>query len=357
VRASGVPEWPAPGAPIEELLRFQSVACGALGSSLYEDLLSHAAADFEAGGPTRAILAGHEDDPGGSALVLRMMGAVHRLVLEGSAPELAERYRAGDGDSELTWAAFRAVLEAGAEVLRSSIERPVQTNEVGRCAALLPGFLSVASATGMPLRLLEVGASAGLNLRWDAYRYEADGFAWGPPDSPLRIAFELSGGPVPAAPEVAVAERLGCDAAPLDPRTDEGRVTMLAYIWPDQTARLERMRAAIELSGGLPAEIERRSAPEWVAERLAGESPGRATVVYHSIVMQYLTPAEREAFEENVMAAGERASAEAPLAWLSMEPAGGMTDVRLRTWPDGESRLLARAGYHGTPVDLTPPAG
>jgi hypothetical protein len=357
VRPSGVPDWPGPDASIEEVLRFQSVACGALGSSLYEDLLRRAADDLVAGGPTRQLLEGHEEDPGGSALALRMMGAVNRLVLEGRAAELAERYRSDDGDGERTWSAFRAVLAEQAEELETSIERPVQTNEVGRCAAFLPGFLGVAAATGLPLRLLEVGASAGLNLRWDAYRYRAEGFSWGPPGSALTIDFELSGGSIPSV-AAAVGERRGCDAAPIDPQTEEGRVTMLAYVWPDQLVRVERMRAAIEVAKALPAAIERQSAPAWIAEQLAEPTPGLATVVYHSIVMQYLTPGEREAFEGSLVEAGERASAEAPLAWLSMEAAGGgRAEVRMRTWPSGESRLLARAGYHGTPVDLSADAG
>jgi hypothetical protein len=355
VRPSGIPEWPGPDAGIEERLRFQSVACGALGSPLYEDLLRRAADDFEAGGPTRSILEGHEEDPGGSALALRMMGAVHRLVLEGRAEELAERYESGDGDGERTWSAFRAALVEHRDELASSIERPVQTNEVGRCAALLPGFLAVAAGTGLPLRLLEVGASAGLNLRWDAYRYEAGGFSWGPAGSQLTIEFELTGGSIPSV-EAVVGGRRGCDAAPVDSQSEEGRVTMLAYVWPDQAVRMERMRAAIEVARRLPATVERQSAPGWAAERLAEPSPGLATVVYHSIVMQYLTPDERKEFEATVLEAGERASAEAPLAWLSMEPAGGWADVHLKTWPGGEGRLLARVGYHGTPVDLSPAA-
>jgi hypothetical protein len=356
VRQSGIPEWPGPGAGIGERLRFQSTACGALGSALYEGLLGRAADDFEAGGPTRSILEGHEEDPGGSALALRMMGAVHRLVLEGRAEELARRYEAGDGDGERTWSAFRSALVEHRQELASSIERPVQTNEVGRCAALLPGFLAVAAGTGLPLRLLEVGASAGLNLRWDAYRYRAGGFGWGPRDSPLTIDFELTGGPISEA-DATVAERLGCDASPIDPRTEEGRLTMLAYVWPDQTLRLQRMRAAIEVARESPVTIERRSAAEWVGERLADPAPGLATVVYHSIVMQYLTEGEREEFEARVAVAGERARAEAPVAWLSMEPAGGWSEVRLRAWPAGEDRVLATAGYHGTPVDLSPAAG
>ena len=340
-----------PGATIEDWLRHQSAACGYVGSPLYEALLARAALDFARKGPTWRLLAGHEEDPDGSVLALRMMGAVHRLALDGRAPELAERYAAGDGDLDRTWASFRATLEERLAELRPLVERPVQTNEVGRCAALLPGFLGFAARTGLPLRLLEVGASAGLNLGWSDYRYEAGGFAWGPAASRLRIAFELSGGEMPSF-EATVAERSGCDAAPVDPSTEEGRLTLLSYVWPDQTARMERLRAALALAAERPASVERGRAGEWTRERLAEPVAGLATVVFHSIVMQYLSDEEREAFERAVAEAGARASDEAPLAWLRMEPDGDRAAIRITTWPGGEERLLARAGYHGTPVEL-----
>jgi hypothetical protein len=336
---------------IEGWLRYQSLGCGHVGSPLYEGLLARAADDFTRQGPTWRLLDGHEDDPGGSVLALRMMGAVHRLVLEGRAPELAERYGADDGDLDRTWTCFAATLEQNHERLVPLIERPVQTNEVGRCAALLPGFLGFAESSGLPLRLLEVGASAGLNLGWDAYRYEADGFAWGPPDSAMRIAFELSGGEMPTF-EATVAGRIGCDPAPVDPGSEEGRLTLLSYVWPDQIVRMERLRAALDLAASAPPEVERASAVDWSRRRLEEPGDGLATVIFHSVVMQYLSDQERDAFEREVEAAGERASAAAPLAWLRMEPDGDRAAIRITTWPGGEERLLARAGYHGNPVEL-----
>ena len=57
--------------------------------------------------------------------------------------------------------------------------RSTQTNEVGRCAALLPALTQLAvdapgapHGGGRPLGLVEVGASAGLNLLVDRYGYE-----------------------------------------------------------------------------------------------------------------------------------------------------------------------------------------
>lgn len=338
---------------IAGLLRFQGVACLEVGSPLYADLLARAADDYELGGPTRAVLEGHEDDPKDSALALRLMGAVHRLALEGEAPELAERYAATDGDRDATWAAFRATLAGKASRLAALVDRPVQTNEVGRCAALLTGFLGVYASTDLPLRLLEIGASGGLNLRWDSYRFEADGFSWGSPDSPLRIRFDLSGGAIPAVP-ATVVERAGCDAAPVDAGSEEGRLTLLSYAWPDQPARMERLRFALELAAREPIEVQRADAVEWVRGRLAEPATGAATVVFHSIVMQYLTATERDELRAVIFDAGRRARPDAPLAWLRMEPAERRAAIRLTLWPGGEDRLLAHSGYHGTPVELDP---
>jgi hypothetical protein len=227
----------------------------------------------------------------------------------------------------------------------------VQTNEVGRCAALLPGFMAIARATGMPLRLLEVGASAGLNLHWDRYRYEADGFIWGDVDSPVRIRFDFEG-PEPEPVAVEVAERRGCDQRPVDPLAEEGRLTLLSFVWPDQMERMERLRAALGAAAEVPIEVERAGAAEWIAERLEERRPGMVTAVFHSIVMQYLDEEERREFDRRLREAGEAAEEDSPLAWLRMEPGGERAEVRLTFWPGGEERLLARVGYHGDPVHL-----
>lgn len=340
-----------PAGSVAERLRIQAAYCEGIGSPLYADLLSRAAADFEAGGPVATVLRGREDDATDSMLALRLMGAVNRLVLRGREPTLADLYGDPGRDPEATWDAFREAVERNAAELTRLVDLPVQTNEVGRCAALLPGFLAIAAGTGLPLRLLEVGASAGLNLRWDRYRYSAGDFDWGPADSPVRLDFELRGD-LDASPRIEVAERGGCDAAPVDPASPEGRETLLTYVWPDQAGRVERLRAALEVAAAVPVKVEREGAAAWIERRLADPAPGRATVVYHSIVLQYLSEDERAAFHANLEHAAGCATAEAPLAWLRMEPADALAAVRLTTWPGGEDRRIARAGYHGSPVEL-----
>jgi hypothetical protein len=297
-----------------------------------------------------AVLEGHEDDPGPSAVALRLMGAVHRLVLRGDAPQLAAHYPSAGGRPGDAWPAFAGVLRERRLELRRLVENPVQTNEPGRCAGLLGGFLEVARVTGLPLRLLEVGASAGLNLRFDRYRYEFGGERWGPPHSPLVIRSRLAGtGRPPLDTPLEIASRAGCDPRPVDPLTEEGRLTLTSYVWPDQLERLERLRAALSVAREVNAPVERAGAADWIGARLAEPAPGTATVVFHSIVMEYLPDEERERFEHVVNSHD--------IAWLRMEPAAEAAEVWLRL--GGEDRLVARAGYHGDFVEwsrgLPPP--
>src|SRR3954447_9660941 len=286
------------GAAIAGQLRWQAEMCGKIGSPLYAGLLERAAEDVEAGGPVAEPLRGHEDDPQLSVLGLRLMGAVNRLVLAGREPGLADAY--ADGDPARAWEALRDVVDRNGAELRGLVELPVQTNEVGRCNALLFGFIAVAADTGMPLRLLEVGASAGLNLRWDRYRYTAGDLSWGPADSPVQLEFELEGQPSTFPPKVEIGARHGCDASPIDPTPEEGRLTLLAYIWPDQAERIARMQAALKVSSELPVEVDREPAARWTKRVLSESKPGQATVLYHSIVMQYLSDDERGVFNDNV---------------------------------------------------------
>src|SRR5579872_2743871 len=217
-----------------------------LGSLLYAHMLTRAAEDYEAGGPVRELLDPHAQDCRGMALPLQLMAAVHRLVLKGHAPELARFYPSAGGSLaiEESWESFRGTIAEQMEALRELVKRPVQTNDPGRSGSLLGGFLLIARCTGLPLRLLEIGSSAGLNLCWDRFRYEWPGGGWGDPASPLRLADVFVDGAPPQA-AVTIIERCGCDRAPADVHSSEGRLTLLACTWPDQLERIQRLEAAI----------------------------------------------------------------------------------------------------------------
>jgi hypothetical protein len=338
-------------------LRWQAGWCGRLGSPLYEGLLERAAGDVERGGPVWTVLKEAGAPERADALMrgeaaLQLMGAVHRLVLEGRAPELARFYPSVGGRPDLDAAppALIDTIEQHGAVLPEQMQRPIQTNEVGRSAALLVGFLTVARETGLPLRVLEIGASAGLNLRWDAYRYTGPAGEWGDPGSPVQITDAFTGERPPLDERPRVAERRGCDPRPLDPTSDETRLTLLSYTWPDQLRRFTQLRAALDFAPSMPAAVDRASAVEWLEEGLAAAQPGVATVVFHSVVLPYLGEHGIAELWRTLESAAGRARADAPLAWLSLEAGEDLAAVRLMTWPGAEARLLAHASFHGPPV-------
>src|SRR5207249_4187395 len=220
-------------------------------------LLEAAADDLDSGGPTGEVLEGFADEPGTAALALRLLGALHRLVLDDTLPELASHYPStgGDGDPAAAWPLFRQALVEHQTRIRELLASGCQTNEVGRSAALLGGFLEAAHRTHLPLRILEIGASAGLNLRWDRYRYESSEGAWGDETSEVRFvhSFEI---PPAMNRSAAVVERKGCDLQPVDPTSVEGALTLRSFIWADQLGRLALLDGAIQVASDLPIEVE-----------------------------------------------------------------------------------------------------
>lgn len=338
-----------------DVVRLQEQACERAGSHLYAQILRAMVDDVETGGPAATLLRPWAENALADAIPLRLLAAVHRIVLDGRAPDLARFYpSAGGVDEGDPTVAFDAVLRAYADEIEAGMHRGVQTNEVGRAAALVGGFHTAAASSGLPLRVLEVGASAGLLLRWDRYRYVGGGRSWGPSGG---LAFEdpWTGAVPDFVDALRVAERAGCDIAPIDPTTDDGVTALRGFLWPDQIHRRERLDAAIAVARANPAPIDRADAGAWVEERLASPTPGMATVVYHSIVLQYLPRASFDRMRSAIAAAGARATPDAPLFWLRMEPAGVVADLRLRSWPDGTDRLLGTTGFHGPPVDWTGP--
>jgi hypothetical protein len=338
---------------IVEGFRFQSDAAATNGSRIYSELLARAAEDIEAGGPVARLVEGWEGHPILDALALRVMGAVHALVLAGRAPALAAYYPSAGGvyEREKAWKALRDLIDARAGEIRPRLGCPVQTNEVRRCAALLGGFLEIAAVTELPLRLLEVGASAGLNLLWDRYRYELGPHRWGPGDPPLSLRAEWRGPPPPLGATVRITRRSGCDVAPIDITDRKQCLRLESFVWPDQPLRLATLRAAIALARSDPPAVVGCTAGDWLAKELSTRVEGEASVLFQSIVWWYIPEEERRRVTNIVHRAGERAKPEAPLAWLRLEGSSAQeAELRLRLWPGGEDRMLARAHYHGNLV-------
>ncbi len=347
-----------PQAHVAAQLGEQAEACAAMGSPLYASLLGRAAQDVEQGGACWEVLRGHVLPGRGDALALRFMAAVHRLALAGRAPALAAVYAEARAPevcvqrNAAAWAAFLEAVVAHREALAADVATPCQTNEVGRAAGLLWGLLDLASRFSRPLRLLEVGASAGLNLRLDRFHYSGGGAAWGDPASAVDLGGLWTEAPPCVDAPLAIASRLGSDPNPIDPLNPAGRHALLASVWADQGARFRRLEGALALAAQEPAAVVRASAEAFVAEQLATPAPGVTTVVYHSVVQEYFDERTAQRFRETLHEAGARATAEAPLAWLRLEPVTALRHhgVTLTAWPGGDERLLATCGAHGQDV-------
>lgn len=339
---------------LRQAFDFQARGCRGLGSELYARLLEGCLADLAHGTALATVVADWNGDPLRGFLPLRVLAGVHRRVLEGREPELAAFYPTTGGTPRFPDAveAFLAVLARTPDALRPALASVPQTNEVNRCAGLLGGFLRAARATGLPLRLLEIGASAGLNLRWDRYRYVLGPHRWGDPASPVevRTAWRDGRGGTGAAPDLGVSprveRRLGCDLAPIDPADPEQAARLESFIWADQPERLARLRSAVAVARAVPAEVARAAAGDWLAARLAEPAAGVARVVYHSSVWMYVPETERARLRESLEAAGRVATADAPLAWLRLEDGDPLCELRLRLWPGGEEAHLGRAHPH-----------
>ena len=340
----------------DEALRTQAENCLALGSQLSHDILLDIVELASSGGPLEELLAGHQVVRGGDLIGLRLMAAAHRLVLGRQAPALAVHFPTaggtvpsdGAGREALRVALTEAFL-AHPQVVRALLERIPQTNETGRGLPLRGALGRVAAAHGHPIRLHELAASAGLNLR-------ADAMPWAH---------------VPMTASVEIVERAGCDVHPLSVDNAEDRLTLASYVWGDDLARFERLRTSFTLAHRIPATVRQMGAGAYVAGLAHSDPvPGRTLVIWHSATWFYLDRAARTEIRSAIRKLSNRATAQSPLVHVSWEwmrdapdPAKSFALVG-RSWPAAGAWAPWRAGTsvqlgcgpaHGMPMRWTEP--
>lgn len=324
---------------------------------LYAHAMRGMADDWEAGGPVRTVCAGFEDAPEGAAIQLRLLAAVFRLVLTGQAPELVRFYPClgGEAPASAAWPVLRGVIGDHVEEVRGGLAVAPQTNEVGRAAALLAGLFDVVGTSGRPrVRLLELGASAGLNLLVDEFAITGEGWRWGPPDAPVQLLGAVEGPLVPT--DVTIVERRGCDLSPVDATSAAGRVLLTSFVWPFDLDRHARLAGALATAARHPVTVDAAGAADWLPGALADPPEDALTVVWHSITQLYWPPAEVGAVERILVQHGR----DQPLATVGMEfTAGGdpnaKPELRTRLWSPGNpvrERRLGTTHDHGPPVRL-----
>jgi len=239
-----------------------------------------------------------------------LFAAVKRVVASFPDAELAVQYRHA-GTSDHPPSDLGRIFTAFAEAHRDRIvdllqTRMVQTNEVGRCAYLMPCFGVVASEhPNTPLAVLEVGASAGLNLNWDKYRYRySNGEEFGPSGPAVKIECDARNG-MPELPTgfPKVNFRVGIDLAPVDLGDDEEYQWMQALLWPEHQDRGARLSAARDVWLQSPPAILRGDAVELLADTLKHVPQESALCVFHCHTLNQFSAEAKERFGDILQAA------------------------------------------------------
>ena len=246
---------------------------------------------------------------------------------------------------DASWEEIDTALDDYADFLRRWLrEQAVQTNEVQRAWGLLPVFLSVVD--GRPFDLLELGPSAGLNLVWDHYRYLYSTGVWGD-GGPLEL---LGDDRVPPPEEllhrrVSVTRRRGIDLNPVDVTTEDGARLLEAFVWADQTARLERLRRAIDVLRQDPPELIKGDYVEHLPALLRDREPGAHLVVFQTASTMYL---EADG-ADRLRAALHHAAREEPLTYISTghAPDDNGFALEVERYPDGRASRVAVMDFHG----------
>ncbi len=340
-----------PVSDITNAFRTQSEWCTALGSPFTAHLMTVLADDIERGGPSLAVVGDFTGDPIAAALPLRFAAGLATLVQTGQEEDLEAFYPPNHKNykSPNFIRIATNVIERHHGFLNAFTKLAVQTNEVARSACLLGGFLEISRATSMPLALLELGASAGLNLAWDQYHYRLGTAPWGPDTAAVQLKPEWSGG-LPSLTETPrIVSRQGCDLRPIDLADPGFQRQAEAYIWPDQPERLCRFRQAADVIRHLGIVVDKQDAGTWLAQKLQERADTTARVIFHSIFWQYLPEDTKAEITDLITVAGQKATSASPVAWLRMEPEGaiGLPFIDLTLWPGGQTFRLGQCHPHG----------
>ncbi len=284
-----------------------------------------------------------------------LFAAVHYLLLRGAAHALTSFYASLTpdpspvGDAYPHFRDFSMEYESDLRGLMST--RLVQTNEVARCSYLRPAFAFIAEETQwQPLSLVDVGASAGLNLLWDryAYDYKDHGLA-GDRRSPVWIAVEVRGDNCPPIPHdsPSVAFRTGIDLNPVDVTDPDSALWLRALVWPGHERRAAQLKRAMDLAVAGPPELVAGNALN-VLPAILGNVPTETTLcILHNHALNQFSQEDRRLFGSLV----DECSQDREVYLLSAEGRRGQNFVNLELARirngDRSVRQLAKVDPHG----------
>lgn len=301
-------------------------------------------------------------------LPVLLLAAIHHLVLAepdhplaGWYPNISEQPHAAD-DPRLAGTLESFVAERLDDIRSIVRTRHVQTNEVGRCAVLLPALRLIADEVGA-LTHLDVGASAGLNLLLPrfGYRYD-DGPLIGADEATVQIACSTRGTSPTSLDELTVPEvcaSRGIDMRPINVTDAEQARWLEACCWPDQADRFHRLRAAIDMAREAPPHLIEGDAVDELGDAIEHLASSGHPVVTTTWALNYLTPERRAAFVAEL----DRLAQQIDLSWVAAESPvltpelphaadrrdSDRTELSVVTWRSGRRsvRHLAATHPHG----------
>lgn len=258
------------------------------------------------------------------------------------APPFSEAYRY-----------FRAFVHAHREELRMILPTArLQTNEVTRCANLLPAF-SLAYQRGgyQPLHMLEIGCSAGLNLLWHQYQYRYGSIVVGDPTSPVQITCEIQGGSLPPLPEKLphVANCQGIELCPRDIGDAEDMRWVRAAIWPEEVGRHRLLDAAIAFARQEGVSLHKGDACDLLPKLLATISDDQTAVVWSSFAVNQGPIEVKECIDSQIVEASHRIPIYRVSLEFALEKQAGPR-LELSEYQGGrlvKQETLARCAVHG----------
>lgn len=284
-----------------------------------------------------------------------LFGAVHYLLLSGASHKLSSFYPSLSPDPRPAAEAypyfreFCLKYEHDIRVLLSS--RLVQTNEVARCSYLLPAFAFISDRNpGSPLSIVDIGASAGLHLLWNRYRYQYDAKIVGDQSSPVRIKAEVRGSNPPPIPNTfpPVAFQVGLDLNPVDVTDSDSALWLRALVWPEHERRADRLKSAIDLAITNPPPLMAGDALKTLPTVLDHAPSDSTLCIFHAHTINQFSLDERSRFDSLL----DEYSMERDLYLLSAEmlTRQDYTTVELASIRSGtrSTRKLANVDAHGS---------
>jgi len=284
------------------------------------------------------------------AMPLRVAGGLHHLLLTGEDRRLEPVYAGITTDQGRVDAIVVDLVEKYDARLLPWFDGPPQTNEAGRSWGFMGAMLWLSERLGPKFSVNELGASAGVNTMMDRYHFDLGGVTIGPEQSPMRICPEWRGSRPPMS-EVEITSIRGCDQAPINLSDPAAALRLKSYVWPEASARMGRIEAAIQLAGEQAPDLVKQDAGHFVRHLLATpQEKGVTRVLSHSIVWQYIPATVQDEIEAAMADAGTAATKERPLAWIALETNRETFrhELYVRYWPGGEEAVLLGCGHpHG----------